>query len=609
MSSSCFEIPSQNFIVYSGISPDSDNDLSKSSTTSSSCSNKCISLDRFSSSATSLVSNQESCNSSEEKVVAFYNRDPIFITKYRFGCLPELDGDEEPTVYLYHIENSNGMVVKIITYGARVHDIIVPDRNSEPKSIVLNVPGLEDYKTCTEKYLNASIGRSAQIIPNATFCINGKSFDLTENHVDGHHLNGGLSGFYTKNWLSEVVGSDVLLTLISHDGDEGYPGSVIVQARFNLNPDNSLKITYTARTTSPTPFDISNRIFMNLSGDKDGNSLSLYDHIVQVNANQYLEIEEDDQVQHKNLKNVSNTEYDLRSPQTLGVAMKRHPNCGYENLYKVVKSKSLDLSLIAKLIHPTTGIALEYYSNQDFVWFNTCNNYPDPDENIFPDYDLDLLELEPFPLKPNPVVEEKDVLIENIEEKVSESQVYDSKSKDLQEEQNENSVKEQTVEDVEEEEEERPIQNPVVEVPVASDEPKTILPKHSNFTLHGSEMNLAIKCEDRKLSIEERTEIDLQTVPFLKHAGFYLQPQNFPSAVKYQRLYPSIMLNPGQVYNNETLLKFGIHTGPVLEKEGKRLPVPESEENLGKKPNSCCNPDCPRRFLETCCLYCEKHCK
>lgn len=179
-----------------------------------------------------------------------------------FGCLA--DGQA-----VYGITLDNGEIsCEVITFGAALRTLLVPDRDGKAVDVVLGYDNLEQYLT-EDGYLGATVGRVANRIAGAKFNLNGQEYILPRN--DGNnHLHGGLCGFSHRLWeIEKVTDSSVLLSLMSPDGDEGYPGTMKATAEYSLC-GNRLVLRYCANSDKDTLCSFTNHSYFNLSGHNSG---------------------------------------------------------------------------------------------------------------------------------------------------------------------------------------------------------------------------------------------------------------------------------------------------------------------------------------------------
>ena len=142
------------------------------------------------------------------------------------------------------LENSNHMRVTLLSYGATIQSIVVPDRNGVLTDVLLGYETVKEYEE-NDGYLGACIGRNGNRIAGAAFTLNGQRFHLTANEGK-NQLHGGLCGFDKKLWNYNCRENSVEFTTVLADGEEGYPGRLDVSITFTLTDDNALRIDYLA---------------------------------------------------------------------------------------------------------------------------------------------------------------------------------------------------------------------------------------------------------------------------------------------------------------------------------------------------------------------------
>lgn len=228
-----------------------------------------------------------------------------------FGKLP--DGQ---TVHLFTLENSQGMVAKISTYGAVLTELHVPDRNGKLDNVVLGFDNLDQYLQ-KHPHFGGTIGRYANRIANATFNVDGKDYALAANNGP-NTLHGGKESWEKRLWKAESGQSSlsawVELSYISPDGEEGFPGKVEVVVTYELTAGNSLVIKYQAVTDKATPISLTNHSYFNLSGAGNGDIL---DHTVQMQASHYLPVDAT-QIPTGEIASVIDTPFDFTQPHKIG---------------------------------------------------------------------------------------------------------------------------------------------------------------------------------------------------------------------------------------------------------------------------------------------------
>lgn len=286
-----------------------------------------------------------------------------------FGTLPL--GLEARTITL---SNNNGMQVELLSYGAAIHRIKTPDINGVLGDITLYCTTLDDYRQ-QKAFLGATIGRFANRISKAAFSLNGQHIQLQANEGE-NQLHGGPAGFDRRIWSytfgSNQHGEWVRFTLISEDGDQGYPGELHTQVEYLLDNNNRLQLNITAQSTKATIVNMTNHTYFNLSG-KPPRDLSL--HYFKIYAEQYLEIDSEG-IPTGEILSVNDTALDLRLPQEISnkldpLAEVLIPSQGYDHNY--VFSDTGELTPLARIIHADSGRALSISSNHPGLQFYTGN--------------------------------------------------------------------------------------------------------------------------------------------------------------------------------------------------------------------------------------------
>ena len=182
------------------------------------------------------------------------------ITRLPFGTTP--DGS---VVDLYTLTNSSGIAVTVMTYGAAVQQLWVPDRDGCKANVVLGFPTLADYVAQDGHYFGAIIGRYANRIANGRFLLDGVTYEVPRN--DGtNSLHGGTAGFDKRVWQAAVVpptrdGVGLKLQYTSPDGEMGYPGTLAVNVTYTLANDDPLRIDYRATTDAATVVNLTNHTY------------------------------------------------------------------------------------------------------------------------------------------------------------------------------------------------------------------------------------------------------------------------------------------------------------------------------------------------------------
>lgn len=230
------------------------------------------------------------------------------ISKKLFG---KLENGQE--IYIYSIENKNGVKANFITYGATWQNMIVPDRNGIFKDVLI---GFDDIKGHVERsdYQGNIVGRVANRISGGNFTLNGKEINVTKNEKDMTCLHGG-GEFSTAVWNAEEKGDNaVVFSYVSPDGANGFPGEFKTNVTYTLSDDNEVIIDYSAVCTEDTPINMTNHAYFNLGGYERENVLS---QEIMIRASHILPITTDS-IPTGEIRDVTDTAFDFRHMKSIG---------------------------------------------------------------------------------------------------------------------------------------------------------------------------------------------------------------------------------------------------------------------------------------------------
>lgn len=277
---------------------------------------------------------------------------------------------EGSKVHHFTLANDNGMVVKIMNYGATVTSIQVPDKNGEIAEIVCGFDTFESYFSDAYKanapYFGGTVGRYCSQIKDAKFSMKGKDYELAKI-VGNNNLHGGKIGFDKKIWTAKPFSAEAAnlqMELKSKHLEEGFPGNVTVQVTFALTNENELKIDYTATTDQNTPFTITNHTYFNLSGFKS----SIEDHSVMIKAKTKQIWDETGAATGENVSVVGEVD-DLRSLKSIKEVHAAMGD-GFEHYY-LFEEKGLKLDKVAEINETSSGRSLEVYTTEPGMLFYT----------------------------------------------------------------------------------------------------------------------------------------------------------------------------------------------------------------------------------------------
>lgn len=282
-----------------------------------------------------------------------------------FGVMP--DGTAVELLTLKNGPLSCG----VITYGGALQSLTVPDRDGRPADILLGFDALEDYRR-QDKFLGALIGRYANRIGGACFPLNGKDYPLRAN--DGkNHLHGGPQGFDKRVWTVEALTENaVTLSLLSRDGEEGYPGNLTVRVTYTLTAD-ALEIGYHAVCDADTLCNLTNHAYFNLSGHQSG---PVEDQIMQIFSSSYTPTAAGS-IPTGEVSSVDGTPMDFRRETPIGKRIgERFEQLelagGYDHNW-VLDGPSGKLNLAARTLSARTGIVMETFTTMPGIQFYSGN--------------------------------------------------------------------------------------------------------------------------------------------------------------------------------------------------------------------------------------------
>ena len=289
-----------------------------------------------------------------------------------FGTIE--DGTEVEAVTLV---NDKGMSARVITLGATLQSLVVPDRNGNPADIVFGYASAQRYLD-EPQYFGSTVGRFANRIANGRFALDDSEYELETNHGP-NHLHGGFRGFDKVHWSIETVDSGddarVVLSYVSADGEGGYPGNLRATATYTLNDANELTIEYAATTDRPTIVNITNHAFFNLAGDES--ATDILGHELTLHAGRFTPVDST-LIPTGELRDVAGTPFDFRTAKAIGADIGDGGNeqlsfgGGYDHNY-VIDGEAGTLRPAARLEHEASGRVMELLTIAPGVQFYSGN--------------------------------------------------------------------------------------------------------------------------------------------------------------------------------------------------------------------------------------------
>lgn len=293
---------------------------------------------------------------------------------------------------LYRCQNKNLDII-FSNYGARIIALYYDDVNVTPSYATL-----DDYMSPTiAPYHGATVGRYANRIAKGRFTLDGKEYSLPINN-EPNHLHGGPEGFHRKIWnIVRTKPTSITFAHFSKEGSEGYPGNMNVSVTYSVTDEDELVISYMAKTTEATPFNITNHAFFNLNGEG-----SILNHQLQINADRYNPV--DATLIPTGIENVHGTAFDFRELKPIGKHIDNEEEQikiggGYDHNF-VLNKEGSELYFAAKAIGDKSGIVMEVFTEEPGIQlfsgnFEAVKGDPATFRNTF------CLETQHFPDSPN----------------------------------------------------------------------------------------------------------------------------------------------------------------------------------------------------------------
>ncbi len=272
---------------------------------------------------------------------------------------------EGDTVWQYTLTNAHGMVVKVLNYGGVITDILTPDRNGSIGNVVLSYDSLAGYLQKGNPYFGTLVGRYANRIAKATFRLDSAYRLAANDH--GNSLHGGLKGFDKVVWkVTSLPGdSSLLLEYTSKDGEEGYPGTLQAKVIYTLTADNALKLEYLATSDKPTPVNLTQHTYFNLSAGKDSTILG---HILQLDAPNFTPVN-DQLIPTGKIVPVQGTPMDFTKETRIGEHIGEVKG-GYDHNWVFSKN---GFAKVGTLYDPVSGRMMTIATSEPGIQFYTGN--------------------------------------------------------------------------------------------------------------------------------------------------------------------------------------------------------------------------------------------
>ena len=292
------------------------------------------------------------------------------VTKSAFGKAPDGTAIDAFTL------KDAALEVKVITWGAHISSIKAADKTGAIADVVLGYEGMDGsaggsgYIADKSTYMGSVVGRYGNRIAAGKFSLDGHEYTLPKNDHGKNTLHGGTVGFDHMVWTPKQIPNGVELTLVSPDGDQGFPGKLTAHVAYTLMGDK-LKIAYTATTDKPTVINLTNHTYFNLAGKGD-----ILGTVLQLNAGKYTPTDAA-LIPTGDTPPVAGTPFDFNKPTPIGARINDANDQlkmagGYDHNWILTGPPTL-LHPAAKAMDPANGRVLTVYTTEPGVQFYTGN--------------------------------------------------------------------------------------------------------------------------------------------------------------------------------------------------------------------------------------------
>jgi aldose 1-epimerase len=272
----------------------------------------------------------------------------VTVTKTSFGLvMPGKAAD------IYTLKNGE-LIVDLTNYGARIVSLKTKDRNGRFGDVALGYESASGYAEPKGKtYFGAIVGRYGNRIAGGKFTLDGKTYQIPLNNGP-NALHGGPVGFGDQMWTGKIIPDGVEMTLVSPDGDMGFPGTMTVHVRYTL-VGSAVHINYEATSDKDTVVNVTNHTYFNLSGEGSG---TILDEVLQINADEYTPVDAG-LIPVGGPKPVAGTPFDFRKPTAIGARIHQDDaqlkiGGGYDHNW-ILRGKNGEMKEAARLYDPEVG--------------------------------------------------------------------------------------------------------------------------------------------------------------------------------------------------------------------------------------------------------------
>lgn len=281
-------------------------------------------------------------------------------------------------VEIYTIKNDKGLVAKVMTRGATLVNLMVPDKEGKSEDVILGFDDVSGYESDANQYFGNTTGRVCNRIAKGKFTLDGKEYTLEVNN-EPNHLHGGVKKSLDKLvWRAKPFdrekASGVTFNVTSKDGDEGYPGNLKLTVTYAVSKkENRLTISYKATTDKATPVNLTNHAYFNLAGQ---GSKTAMNHILKINATSYTPTD-DTLIPTGKIEKVAGTNLDFTKATRIGkrvAELDESPALGYDHNYVLApKPDGKNVGFAAMLRHPASGRQMRIGTSEPGIQFYSGN--------------------------------------------------------------------------------------------------------------------------------------------------------------------------------------------------------------------------------------------
>lgn len=296
---------------------------------------------------------------------------PPAATRAAWGALP--DGRRIELLTL----RAGTVHLSACTYGGIIVALHVPDRHGRLDDVVLGHDDLRGYVEHSP-YFGAIVGRVANRIAHGRLTVDGTRYQLSRNEGD-HHLHGGAVGFDRAVWEAELSTTDdcarAVLTHVSPDGDQGYPGTLHATVTYTLGAAADLMVEYSATADRTTAVNLTQHSYFNLAGARSG--ADVLEHELRIHAEHYTPVDAS-RLPTGDLAPVADTPFDFRSRRRIGALIDAdHPQLrvagGYDHNFVLAPTSTRSLAHAVHLAEPVGGRTLDIFTTEPGLQFYSGN--------------------------------------------------------------------------------------------------------------------------------------------------------------------------------------------------------------------------------------------